>query len=60
MMFLLDGEKLQMEFLRVRFWDLPMATDSDTRVVLFPVDTNIMITSPNQERLQNSIKQNSF
>jgi hypothetical protein len=32
--------------------DLPMATDSDTKVVLFADDTRIIITSPNQERLQ--------
>jgi hypothetical protein len=32
-----------------------MATDSDTRVVLFAVDTSIIITSPNQERLQTAL-----
>ena len=29
-----------------------MATDSDTKVVLFADDTSIITTSPNQERLQ--------
>jgi hypothetical protein len=29
--------------------DLPMATDSDSRVVLFAGDTSIIITSSNQE-----------
>jgi hypothetical protein len=32
--------------------DLPMATDSDSKVVLFADDTSIIITSPNQEGLQ--------
>jgi hypothetical protein len=32
-----------------------MATDSDTKVVLFAVDTSITITSPNQERLQTAL-----
>ena len=35
--------------------DLPMATDSDTKVVLFAYDTSIIITSPNQERLQTAL-----
>ena len=35
--------------------DLPMATDSDTEVVLFADDTGI-ITSPNQERHQTALK----
>jgi hypothetical protein len=35
--------------------DLPMATDSDTKVVLFADDTNIIITRPNQERLQTAL-----
>ena len=33
-----------------------MATDSDTKVVLFADDTSIIITSPNQERLQTELK----
>ena len=32
--------------------DLPMATDNDSKVVLFADDTSIIITSPNQEGLQ--------
>jgi len=28
--------------------DLPMATDSDTKAVLFADDTSIIITSPSQ------------
>jgi hypothetical protein len=32
-----------------------MATDSDTKVVLFADDTSIIITSPNQERLQTAL-----
>jgi hypothetical protein len=32
-----------------------MATDSDTKVVLFAEDTSIIITSPNQERLQTAL-----
>jgi hypothetical protein len=32
--------------------DLPMATDSDSKFVLFADDTSIIITSPNRERLQ--------
>jgi hypothetical protein len=32
--------------------DLPMATHSDSEVVLFADDTSIIITSPNQEGLQ--------
>jgi hypothetical protein len=35
--------------------DLPMATDSDTKVVLFADDTSIIITSPNQKRLQTAL-----
>jgi hypothetical protein len=35
--------------------DLPMATESDTKVVLFADDTSIIITSPNQERLQTAL-----
>jgi hypothetical protein len=33
----------------------PMATDSDTKVVLFADDTSIVITGPNQERLQTAL-----
>jgi hypothetical protein len=32
-----------------------MATDSDTKVALFADDTSIIITSPNQERLQTAL-----
>jgi len=32
--------------------NLPMATDSDAKVVLFADDTSIIITSPNQKRLK--------
>jgi len=32
-----------------------MATDSDTKVVLFADDTSIITTSPNQERLQTAL-----
>jgi len=35
--------------------DLPRAIDSDTKVVLFADDTNIIITSPNQDRLQTAL-----
>ena len=35
--------------------DLPMVTDSDTKVVLFAGDTSIIITSPNQERLPTAL-----
>jgi hypothetical protein len=35
--------------------DLPMATDSDAKVVLFADDISIIITSPNQERLQTAL-----
>jgi len=35
--------------------DLPMALDSDTEIVLFADDTSIIITSPNQERLQTTL-----
>ena len=35
--------------------DLPMETDSDTKVVLFADDTSIIITSPNQKRLQTAL-----
>ena len=35
--------------------DLPMAKNSDTEVVLFADDTCIIITSPNQERLQTAL-----
>jgi hypothetical protein len=35
--------------------DLPMATDSDINVVFFADDTSIIITSPNQERLQTAL-----
>jgi hypothetical protein len=38
--------------------DLPMGTDSDTKVVLFADDTSIIITSPNQERLQTALNKN--
>jgi len=32
--------------------NLPMATDSDTKAVLFADHTSIIITTPNQERLK--------
>jgi hypothetical protein len=32
--------------------DFPIATNSDSKVVLFADDTSIIITSPNQEGLQ--------
>ena len=32
-----------------------METDSDTKVVLFADDTSIIITSPNQKRLQTAL-----
>jgi len=32
--------------------DLPMATDNDSKVVLFARDSSIVITGPNQEGLQ--------
>jgi len=32
-----------------------MATDSDTKVVLFADDASIIITSPNQEKLQTAL-----
>jgi hypothetical protein len=35
--------------------NLPMATDSDTKVVLFADDTNIIIISPNQEKFQTAL-----
>jgi hypothetical protein len=35
--------------------DLPMATDSDTKVVLSAEDTSIIITSPKQDRLQTAL-----
>jgi hypothetical protein len=35
--------------------DLLIATDSDTKVVLFADDTSIIITNPNQERLQTAL-----
>jgi hypothetical protein len=35
--------------------DLPMATDSDSKVVIFADDTSIIITSPNQEGLQTAL-----
>jgi hypothetical protein len=35
--------------------DLPMSTDSDTKIVLFAVGTIIIIASPKQERLQTAL-----
>jgi hypothetical protein len=35
--------------------DLPMATDSHTIVVLFTGDTSVVITNPNQERIQTAL-----
>ena len=35
--------------------DPPIATDSDTKVVLFADDASIIITIPNQERLQTAL-----
>jgi len=35
--------------------NLPMATDSDTKVVLFADHTSSIITSPNKERLQTAL-----
>jgi len=37
-----------------------MATDSDTKVVLFADDTSIIITRPNQERLQTALNKTLY
>ena len=35
--------------------NLPTATESDAKIVLFADDTSIITTSPNQERLQTAL-----
>jgi uncharacterized protein YdiU (UPF0061 family) len=62
--FLLDGEIFKwsssgFDFGPIAFSDiykdLPIATDSDTKVVLFADDTSIIITNSNCERFQTAL-----